>query len=204
MCKAVRSLLLVLSAGAAACAPKALVYQAPDFAARAPASVAVLPFDNATTSLLGPVLLRKKVAESLRGRGWQVKGEEETDSALQAIGLTDGGQINAFKPEALAQALSVDGYFWGSVERFSYRNVGFFSQRAVELTLKLVEPKSGESLWEGQGQGLTVRIETDKKEAGKAFVEGLAVQALETMLGSPLVLESDEAVSRLLSSLPGR
>lgn len=204
MCRAARSLLFALAAGAAACAPKALVYQAPDYAARAPASVAVMPFDNRTTSLQGPALLRKRVAERLRGLGWQVKGEEETDEALRGIGLTDGGQINAFKPEALGKALGVDGYFCGTVERFGYQNVGFYSQRAVELTLKLVEAKSGESLWEGLGEGVTRRIETDKKEAGRAFVEGVAVQAVETMTGHPLAPESDRAVSRLLSSLPGR
>jgi hypothetical protein len=196
--------LLLAALALCACAPKALVVLTPDFAARAPSSVAVLPFDNLSNSLRAPELLRGLAAERLGGRGYAVKPVGETDEALRGIGLTDGGQLPAYKPAELAQALGVDGLFYGTVERFSYQNLGFFIQRAVELTMKLVEPKSGESLWEGVGEGVTFRIEIDKKDAGRAFVEGVAVQVVETAMGRPLAPESEVAVSRLLSSLPGR
>ncbi|MBI5245135.1 MAG: DUF799 family lipoprotein [Elusimicrobia bacterium] len=175
----------------------------PDLAARAPVEVAVLPFGNEAVNLLGPQMLRKMVAERLEGLGYRPRPLDEVDEKLKGIGVSDGGQLPAYKPVEVGKALGVDGLFYGTVERFSNQNVGFYRQRVVVLKLRLVHAPSGERLWEAEGEGRTRRV-AGTDEAVRAFLEGVIEQAAETAQGHPLRPEAEKAVASLLTSLPGR
>lgn len=198
------TVLASIAAGLAACAPRVARYAAPDLPARLPATVAVLPFDNESVSLRGPELVRGLVRESLAERGFGVTAAPDVDDALGALGVTDGGQMRALDPAKVGAAVGAAGLLYGTLEEFTYQNVGFVRRRAVRLALKLVEAATGERLWEGNGAETSGRLAFRRRDAGRNFVDGVVEQAVETALGAPLLLESRAAVDEALADLPRR
>lgn len=180
-------------------------YTAPSFYSSCPYRVAVLPFDNESVDLLGPELLRRFVHSGLSGEGYESVPVERVDDILRStIGITDGGQLGAIAPIRIGEALGADGLMYGVVEAFTFLNVGFAVRRVVRLHLKLVLASTGETLWEDSGEGLTEFFTLKKKEAWRAFTEGVAARGVENALRTPLMPEAQEAVRRLFLSLPAR
>ncbi len=179
-------------------------YAAPDLASRLPASVAVLPFDNESVSLKGPLMLRALASEALAARGFAQPEAAEVDAGLGRLGVTDGGQMCALDPKKVGDAVGAPGLLFGTLEEFTYQNVGFVRRRAVRVTLRLVEAATGERLWEAVGDESHGRLAFGGKEAGRNFVDGVVEQAVETALGVPLMLESRAAVEEALDGLPRR
>ena len=180
------------------------MFQAPDYPSRAPSRVAVLPFDNESTSLRAPDILRALVQTRVSASGYGTPLLEDVDSRLKGLGVTDGGQLRRFDAKELGKTLEADGLLYGVVEEFAFQNLGFFQRRVVRLRLKLVASDTGERLWESVGQGEQDRAVLKQKEAMRAFILGLAEQALEGALGVPLMPESQAAVGRLFDTLPRR
>ncbi|TBR22146.1 hypothetical protein EPO15_08650 [bacterium] len=199
-----KAALAPIAAALAACSPRAVRYVAPDLPSRLPASVAVLPFDNESVSLKGPELARRLTAEALAARGFSSPEAKDVDEALTRLGVSDGGQLRAFDPKKVGEAVGAAGLLYGTLEEFTYQNVGFLRRRAVRLTLKLVEAATGERLYEAVGAESRGRAALDKKAAGRNFVDGVVEQAVETALGAPLLLESRLAVDEALTGLPRR
>lgn len=194
----------VLAVGLAACSTRAVRYAAPDLGSRLPASVAVLPFDNESVSLKGPQLVRKLAEEALAARGFAQPEPGEVDARLGLLGVTDGGQMRALDPKKVGEAVGASGLLFGTLEEFTYQNVGFIRRRAVRVTLRLVEAATGERLWEAAGDESHGRLAFGRKEAGRNFVDGVVEQAVETALGVPLMLESRAAVEEALDGFPRR
>lgn len=195
----------LLAALAWGCAPHhAVRYVAPDYAAKAPPRVAVLPFDNRSVDLLGPEILRKLVHAGLAERGYEAVPLDAVDAGLDGLGVHDGGQLTGVAPARLSEALGTDGLLYGTVEEFTMQNVGFAVRRAVRLSLRFVLAPAGERLWEDTGQSMTGKLTLDKKEAQRTFIEGVITRGLENLFHTPLMPESKAAVRDLFSRLPRR
>lgn len=191
---------LIALAGCSTAEP--IRYISPQFSSRAAARVAVLPFDNESTDLVGPEMLRQMVVQRLRSQGYASLPTEEVDDKLRAIGITDGGQLRAVESGKLGETLGVDGLFYGVVEDFAFFNVGFAVRRVVRLHMQYVSAGTGEALWEDTGEGITERFTLKKKELARAFMEGIIERAVETVFRTPLMPESLLAVQNLMARLP--
>lgn len=194
----------VAAAALAGCAGARVRYAADGLATRLPSSVAVLPFDNEALSLRAPILLRRLATAALAERGWPTADGEAVDAALAGLGVSDGGQLRAVDPRRVGEAVGAPGLLYGTVEEFTYQNVGFLRRRAVRLSLRLVEAATGELLWEASGEEVNSRLALRRREAGRSFVEGVVEQAAETALGVPLGREARAAVDEALSHLTRR
>jgi len=100
---------------------------------RRPSKLVVLPFDNETSDLTGPELVRGMVAGRVGGAGYESPGLAAVDSTLKEMGITDGGQLGAVSTEALGRAFDTDGLLFGSLEEFTYQNIGVLRRRLVRL-----------------------------------------------------------------------
>ncbi|MCX5788112.1 MAG: DUF799 family lipoprotein [Elusimicrobia bacterium] len=196
--------LLPAALAAAGCAKGVVRYVAPDYAAKAPPRVAVLPFGNQSVDLLGPEVLRGLVQSALTERGFQPLALDAVDAKLAELGIHEGGQLAGTAPEKLAEALGADGLFYGTVEEFTMQNVGFLIRRVVKLRLRLVSAADGERLWEDMGEGFSASVTLDKKEAQRLFLLGIFARGMENALHTPLIPESRLAVEELISRLPRR
>lgn len=188
----------------AACAGKAAYLVAPALRTAADPRVAVLPFDNQSTDVGAQDVMRKLAAENFEKRGYPALPADEVDAKLSALGVSEGGQLPAFRPEELGRALGVDLLCYGDVEDFTFQNLGFVVRKSVALRVKVVSAATGETLYEGFGSGKDIKIFFDKDEAKAAFVEQLAVKLVQNILKTPLKKEADKAAWKALDSLPRR
>jgi len=166
--------------------------------------VAVLPIANETTDLDGPAYVRQLIVDGLRARGFNVSDPAEVEKIMKDNGFTDGGQLNAAKPEDMGKWLSADTLFYNTLVYFSEINIGFYWQRKVTVAGKLVDAKTGEKLWEDEKTWMTLNVVTDREKAKQEFAAQMAVKAIEKIAHAPLQPESRIAVKRLLDTLPHR
>ena len=189
---------------AAGCAGKAAYLVSPALRSAADPRVAVLPFDNQSTDIGAPDIMRKLAAEGFEKRGYPALPAEEVDGKLSSLGVSEGGQLPGVKPEALGRALGVDLLVYGNVEDFTFQNLGFVIRKLVALRVKVVSASTGETLYEGTGTGKDIKVFFDRDQAKAAFVEQLAVKLVQNILKTPLKKEAETAAGKALDSLPRR
>jgi hypothetical protein len=166
-------------------------------------TLAVLLFDNATNDVNAPDVLQRTTYLALKRSAYQVLDIEDTNKRLKDAGVVDGGQLPIIDPVKLGKDWGVQGLVYGSVESFSYTNIGYFVQRKVELSLKVVDVSTGQTLWENTGSGATRKMTLDSSEAKANFAQGLADQLIDKTLQTPLEMEARSATINTLRTLPG-
>jgi hypothetical protein len=192
----------LLAAGA--CAGKTAYLVSPSLRATADPRVAVLPFDNQSTDVGAADVMRKLAEENFCKRGYPPLSTEEVDAKLSGLGVSEGGQLPGVKAEDLGKALGADLLCYGSVEDFTFQNLGFIIRKSVKLQIKLVSASTGETLYEGAGSGKDMKVFLNKDEAKAAFVEQLAVKLVQNILKTPLKKEAETAAWKALDGLPRR
>lgn len=195
---------LALCLFACACAGKAAYLVSPALRAAADPRVAVLPFDNQSTDVGAPDVMRRLVAENFEKRGYPPLPADEVDGKLSALGVSEGGQLPGVKPEELGRALGVELLAYGYVEDFTFQNLGFVVRKLVALRVKVISAATGETLYEGSGSGRDIKVFFNRDEAKAAFVEQLAVKLVQNILKTPLKKEAEAAARGALDSLPRR
>ncbi|OGS46068.1 MAG: hypothetical protein A3J79_11225 [Elusimicrobia bacterium RIFOXYB2_FULL_62_6] len=189
---------------AACAAGDAYLISAQALAAAADPRVVILPFENQTTDLAAPGMLRELAAERFSSRGYAPVDAAETELKLRELGVTDGGQLPSVRPADIAKLFGADLLCYGTLEDFTFQNVGFIVRKSVRLRLKLVSAASGETLFEASGSGKDVKVYLDADEAKIAFIEATAAKLIQNLLKSPLRQEARTAVNRIFDRLPRR
>ncbi len=166
--------------------------------------IALLPFENYSNDVSAPDLLRGEISKRFALRGYAPLGTAETDEKLRAMGITDGGQLPSVKPADIGKALEVDLLCYGSLEDFTFQNLGFVIRKSVRLRLKIVSAATGETLFEAAGKGRDIKVFLDRDEATAAFVVYSVEKLAQNMLKHPLRAESEKAIGQVFERLPPR
>lgn len=198
-----RSLALLLAA-CCACAGKAAYLVSPALRTATDPRVAVLPFDNETTDMSAPDIMRKLAGEGFERRGYPTLDAAEVDTKLSALGISEGGQLPGLKPQDIGRALGVDLLCYGDVEDFTFQNLGFLIRKNVTLHVRLVSASTGETLYEGTGSGKDIKVFFNREEAKYAFIEQMAEKVVSNIFKVPLKREAGISAERALDSLPRR
>ena len=167
-----------------------------------PQSVAVLPFENQSNNLAGPQLIRKLFSDGLDKKGYSVQPLEDTDEKLREAGITDAGQLPTITAQELKEKLGVDGVFYGSIRKFNYMTLGFYSNRAVHVSFKLVDVNTNTALWEDERKISIKDLAFSVEEAKENLKYQLIEKTVENLFKSPLLNESRIVVRQALSTLP--
>lgn len=166
-------------------------------------TVAVLLFDNASNDINAPDILQRLTYRALKSSPYEVIDLDASNQKLKDAGIVDGGQLPIIDPQKLGKDLGVQGLIYGSVESFSYTNIGYFVQRKVSLELKMIDVSTGQTLWEHVGSGATRKMTLNSEEAKHNFEQGLADQMIDKALQTPLAYEARIATIDTLRTLPG-
>ncbi len=166
-------------------------------------TMAILLFDNESNDVNADTILQTHVASALQSSAYHVMDIKDSNDRLDKVGIKDGGQLAALDPVKIAQDFGVQALLYGYVEHFGYTNLGFYAEKKVTLSLKLVDGKTGATLWENEGTGADRKVAFDKKDAENNFVQELGNQAAEKIFKSPLEEQVQQAVIKTLSTLPG-
>lgn len=116
-------------------------------------TVAVLPMYNATDDIDGPVMLRRSLDQKLMPYYRTVPLDAVDEILRNQAGITLGGQLSMIKPEKLAELLGVDGVVYGYLLNFEDVKTVFYNVRKVRAAFKLVDAKTGKTVW-ARGQGV--------------------------------------------------
>ena len=198
-------LLMALVFFAAGCSGSAInKKKRPGFKSIPAAKVIVLPFENQTVDLTGHTMLRKMIFDKFAKSGYQTVPMAEIDRKLKAKGLTDGGQLSFVTDKTFKEIFGPHILCYGTVESFTFQNLGFIVRKQVSLKIKMIFLGTGEVVFEGSGKDTKTKLYLSKKEAKKAFVEKMAVKLVQNMLKSPLLREARRAVKKIFKKIPKR
>lgn len=199
---AIPVLAVFLLSSCAGMGAKTAIPVSPALAASKGSTLAVLPFDNASTDLNAETILRDMVAKGLGEKGWSVIPNAAVDEKMTELGVSDGGQLPAFKPQQIAEKTGAKILCYGYIADFKFQNLGFIVRKNVELELRLLDGATGEVLFEGTGKGSDTKIYTNKDEAKAAFLLNTGAKLVNNITNKPLVPESTKAVGSLLKKIP--
>jgi len=168
-----------------------------------PRRIAVLPLDNHTVDLDGPDHVRywfdRRFTEK---KGYSTLPLEEIDAVLLEMGIQEGGQLPVVSPEKLGKALNADALIYGELLDFKYQTTGFLNIRRVRARFKMIDPQTGETLWEAEGNGANSQGVISAEGAVKLGLQSLGTQLAEKALQSPLKTEIWDMVWDAIQYLP--
>ncbi|MCG2724993.1 MAG: DUF799 family lipoprotein [Elusimicrobia bacterium] len=168
------------------------------------ASVIVLPFENQTADLVGHVMLREMVFDKFSKWGYHMLLIKEVDEKLKEKGITDGGQLPYVDKDILKKAFGQKIACYGTVESFTFQNLGFIVRKKVVLKIKMVSLADDKIIFENTETGSDTKFYLSKDEAKKVFVRQMALKLVSNMLKSPLRKEAHEAVEKMFKKIPKR
>ena len=166
--------------------------------------IALLPFENYSNDVSAPELMRGEITKRFMLRGYSPLDTVETDAKLRAMGITDGGQLPSVKPEDIGGALGVSLLCYGSLEDFTFQNLGFVIRKSVGLRIRIVSAVTGETLFDAVGKGRNIKVFLNRDEATAAFVVYSLRKLAENMFKHPLRAESEKAMDQAFERLPRR
>lgn len=166
--------------------------QAPDV------RVAVLPFENNSSEPGAPAVMRALVARGLGRRGYSAL-PPDTTAAIQRRSRAQGAV--SYEDGGLETAAGLLCY--GSVEDFTFENLGLAVKKSVRLRLKIISAVTGERLFEGEGTGEDFKSFPDQA-AAKSYYMSQAAENNGADAASALKRETLEAVEQVLDRLPRR
>ena len=197
-------LLAPLLAFLSACAGPGVYILSPGLRSAPDGRIVLLPFENLTNDVSAPVLMREEAAKRFSVRGYAPFGLGETDERLRAIGISDGGQLASVKPADIGAPFGADLLCYGTLEEFTFQNLGFIVRKSVKLRLKIISVSTGETLFDAEGTGKDLQVYLDREEAKRAFIINSAVKLAQNMLKHPLWPESESALNRIFDRMPPR
>lgn len=166
-----------------------------------PSQIALLPMNNMSLDMQGPVVVRSLLETYLAAAGIDVLDTQVVDAKLAGLGISDGGQLRAVEPRKLRESLMVDGLLYGELTEFKDQNIGVYHNRTVEARLWLVDAKTGDKLWEATKRKAGSKAGLDKKAAMTNLATGYGQKMQENIEGNPLYEESEDVARQLVRDL---
>lgn len=104
-----------------------------------PAKLAILPINNNTNDIAGGSIFRKLIFKDFQQKnsGYKIQDIEETDKLLNEAGITDGGQLQFFRPIELSEILGVDGLLYIDLDELKFLTYPYYHTRSVKGTFFL-------------------------------------------------------------------
>ena len=164
-----------------------------------PKTIAILPFENFTGKEEAFEIVRGSFYNHLSSKTYELPKLYRIDRLLQEQGLTKSEEIHCKTPQELGKLLGVDALIYGQITHYDRLYAVLYSQVAVGATLRMVDVKSGQVLWE-------VSHVSRKHEGGVSTTAwGIALTAISTALNLrkiQLLRASDDLFRDVVKTLP--
>lgn len=129
-------------------------------------TIAVLPLVNNTNDVEAPAYARQQFTTELERHQYVIKPLADVDQVLKdQMGITLGAQLDLTTPQKLGETLGVDGVFYGSLDEFNHKITGVYNVKRVRIRTKLVNCKTGQTVWKN---GIGVKAVLSAGTVGEA------------------------------------
>lgn len=164
-----------------------------------PKTIAILPLENLTGKEEAFEIVRGTLFNHLSSKTYELIKLYRIDRLLQERGLTKPEEINRKAPQELGQILGVDALVYGQITHYNRLYAVLYSQVAVGVTLRMLDARSGEILWEASHV-------SRKHEGGVSTTAwGIALTAISTAINIrkiELLRASDDLFRDVVKTLP--
>ncbi|MGO4326963.1 DUF799 domain-containing protein [Cupriavidus sp. 2TAF22] len=180
----------VLAAGCAA--PRQNVDYAA-FKASRPRSIVVLPPLNESPEVKATYSMLSQVTYPLAESGYYVLPVTLVDETFKQNGLTTPGDIHQVAPAKLREIFGADAALYVTVSKYGTSYVVINSITVVTASAKLVDLKTGATLWSGSASATD-----DQGNSGGGLIGALVAAAVKQVLNS--VTEAGHKVAGVTST----
>jgi len=180
----------VLAAGCAA-PRKNVDYTA--FKSSRPRSIVVLPPLNESPEVKATYSMLSQVTYPLAESGYYVLPVALVDETFKQNGLTTPGDIHQVAPAKLREIFGADAALYITVSKYGTSYVVINSVTAVTASAKLVDLKTGATLWSGSASATD-----DQGNSGGGLIGALVAAAVKQVLNN--VTEAGHKVAGVTST----
>ncbi|WXU00395.1 MAG: Putative lipoprotein [Catillopecten margaritatus gill symbiont] len=113
-----------------------------------PRSILVIPPRNNSIEVEAPYIYLSTLTKPLTEKGYYVFPVAVIDKFLKENGLPTPAEMNGISLEKIDKHIGADTVLYVDIKEFGQKFLIFSSQSIVHATLKLVDVKTGELLWE--------------------------------------------------------
>jgi len=164
----------------AGCAPqKTIDYSA--FKQSRPSSIVVLPPLNESPDVKATYSMLSQITYPLAEAGYYVMPVALVDETFRQNGLTTPNDIHQVAPAKLREIFGADAALYISVIKYGTSYIVISSQTIVTATAKLVDLKTGTTLWTGTA---TASSDEGNNNSGGGLVGMLITAAVKQVINS--------------------
>ena len=176
------------------------IFIAPEFTG--PMKVAVLPFENESLDIEAADVYRELFYLGIQEKQYTVVPMAEVDAKLKAMGISEGGQLAAFRKTDLQRKLGADALFFGDLKEVKYLTVGIKKEKTVVAYAALY--RGNKKLWEDEKKHSEKEYSLSPVKALKTqLATKLTETALKDYSGHPFYNHIQSCVYQLQDTLPG-
>ena len=163
----------------AGCATKKPDWDYSAYKASKPRSILVLPPVNNSPDITATYSVMSFVTKPLSEAGYYVMPVAMVAEAFKENGLTQPSDMHATSPDKLRQIFGADAALYITVTKFGVSYTVVNSETMVQVQGKLVDLKTGATLWEGAAQASSVEAEQQQQGGlGALLVSAIVKQVL--------------------------
>lgn len=163
----------------AGCATKNPGWDYSAYKASKPRSILVLPPVNNSPDITATYSVMSFVTKPLSEAGYYVMPVAMVAEAFKENGLTQPSDMHATSPDKLRQIFGADAALYITVTKFGVSYTVVNSETMVQVQGKLVDLKSGATLWQGAAQASSVEGEQQQQGGlGALLVSAIIKQVL--------------------------
>lgn len=145
------------------CATKKPGWDYSAYKASKPASILVLPPINNSPDITATYSVMSFVTKPLSEAGYYVMPVGMVAQAFKENGMTQPADMHATAPEKLRQIFGADAALYITVTKFGVSYLVVNSETTVQVQGKLVDLKTGATLWQGAAQASSVEGEQQQQ-----------------------------------------
>ena len=154
-------------------------YDYTNFRAHPPRSIVVLPPINQSTDVRGTYSYLSTVTRPLAEMGYYVFPVAEVDELMKENGLPSAGEMHQVPLDKIGQIIGADSVLYVTLKKYGSKYEIISSVTTVAADAKLVDVKTGLTLWEGT----TVAQQSSSDSSGNIFA-ALITAALTQIINS--------------------
>ena len=143
--------LLLVAIVLAGCVSGPAPYDYSEFRASPPRSILILPPLDETTSVTGPYSYLATVSRPVAERGYYVFPVAVVDQLLKENGMPTPGEMHQVALDKLRASTGADAVLYPILHQYGTKYVVLSSTTTVDVSVRLVDTRSGKLLWEGHG-----------------------------------------------------
>jgi len=163
----------------AGCATKKPGWDYSAYKASKPRSILVLPPVNNSPDVTATYSVMSFVTKPLSEAGYYVMPVAMVAEAFKENGLTQPSDMHATSPDKLREIFGADAALYITVTKFGVSYTVVNSETMVQVQGKLVDLKSGATLWQGAAQASSVEGEQQQQGGlGALLVSAIIKQVL--------------------------